>query len=178
MALVTENGTGVAGADSYVSRAEYIAYVSAYYGGTVEDVDAADGPLRLAYAWLTAQSWKGTKTYGRSQTGAWPRTGVTDCEGIAIATDEIPQEVKNAQMELAWAEAQSAGTLSPSGSVRDALVSRERVDVVEVEYDTSNMSPEQALAYAQTRVEAAYRWLSCFLVNGGRVTRGVYVASV
>lgn len=178
MALIIEDGTGVAGADSYVSRAEYIAYVANYYGATVEDVDATDGPLRLAYTWIAGQSWKGAKTYGRSQTGAWPRTGVKDCEGIAIAADEIPQEVKNAQMELAWAEAQSAGTLSPSGSVRDALVSRERVDVIEVEYDTSNMSPEQAIAYAQTRVEAAYRWLSCFLVGGGRITRGVYVASV
>lgn len=178
MALVIEDGSGVSGADSYASRAEYISYVANYYGGTVADEDASDVFLRAAFSWMKGQSWKGTKTYGRSQTGAWPRTDVEDCEGTDIAVDEIPIEVKQAQMELAWAEHQSQGTLSPSGSVRDALVSREKVDVIEVEYDTATMSASDALAYAQVRVEAAMRLLGCFLVGGGRVGRGTYVASV
>ena len=134
--------------------------------------------LRAAFSWMKGQSWKGTKTYGRSQTGAWPRTDVEDCEGYAIDTDAIPVEVKQAQMELAWAEQQSPSTLSPSGSVRDALVSREKVDVIEVEYDTATMSASDALAYAAVRVEAAMRLLGCFLTGGGRVGRSTYVASV
>lgn len=178
MALTIEDGTGVTGADSYATRAEYITYVANYYGGTVADEDASDVPLRAAFSWMRGQSWKGTKTYGRSQTGAWPRTDVEDCEGYAIDTDAIPVEVKQAQMELAWAEQQSPGTLSPSGSVRDALVSMEKVDVIQVEYDTSTMSASDALAYAQVRVEAAMRLLGCFLTGGGRVGRGTYVASV
>lgn len=178
MALVIEDGTGVAGADSYVARAEYIAFVLAYYGGVVADEDASDGPMRMAYAWMNGQSWKGTKTNGRDQTGAWPRTSVTDCEDIAIAVDAIPSEVKQAQMELAWAEQKSPGTLSPSGSVRDALVSSERVDVISVEYDTATMSSSDALAYAQVRVEAAMRLLGCFLTGGGRVGRSTYVVTV
>ncbi len=178
MALVIEDGSGVSGADSYATRAEYITYVADYYGGTVEDEDASDVPLRAAFSWMKGQSWKGNKTYGRSQTGAWPRTDIEDCEGYSIDVDAIPVEVKQAQMELAWAEQQSPGTLSPSGSVRDALVSSERVDVIEVSYDTSTMSSSDALAYAQVRVEAAMRLLSCFLTGGGRVGRGTYVASV
>lgn len=178
MALVIEDGSGVAGADSYVTRAEYIQFSLDYYGATVADDDAADVDLRKAFAWLNGQSWKGTKTYGRSQTGAWPRTGVKDCEGIAIASDEIPTEVKQAQMELAYAERVSPGTLTPAGSVRDALVSREKVDVIEVEYDLSTMTPENALLYAQVRVEAAMRLLGCFLSGGGRLGRRTYVVTV
>ena len=178
MALTIEDGSGVAAADSYTTRAEYITYVADYYGGTVADEDASDVYLRAAFSWMKGQSWKGTKTYGRSQTGAWPRTDVEDCEGTDIAVDEIPIEVKQAQMELAWAEQQAPGTLSPSGSVRDALVSMEKVDVIQIEFDTSTMSASDALQYAQTRVEAAMRLLSCFLTGGGRVGRGTYVASV
>ena len=96
MALVIEDGSGVAGADSYATRAEYITYVADYYGGTVADEDASDVFLRAAFSWMKGQSWKGTKTYGRSQTGAWPRTDVEDCEGYAIDTDAIPVEVKQA----------------------------------------------------------------------------------
>lgn len=178
MALVIEDGTGVANADSYGTRAGFITHVANYYGGTVADEDASDVPMRAAFAWLNGQSWKGAKTYGRSQTGAWPRTGVTDCEGTAIANDEIPTEVIMAQYDLAWAEMSTPGTLNPTGSVRDALVSMERVDVISVQYDTSHMSPEDALRYANVRVEAAMRLLACFLSDGGRVGRSTYVASV
>lgn len=178
MALVIENGIGVAGADSYGTRAGFISHVANYYGGTVADTDASDVPMRAAFAWLNGQRWKGTKTNGRSQTGAWPRDGVTDCEGISIGDDEIPSEVIQAQYDLAWTELANPGTLTPSGSVRDALVSREKVDVIEVEYDTASMSASDAFQYATVRVEAAMRLIGCFLADGGRGGRVTYVVTI
>lgn len=169
MALIIEDGTGVASADSYGTRSGFITHALNYYGAAVPDTDASDVSMRAAFAWLSGQSWKGTKTYGRSQTGAWPRTGVVDCEGIAIAVDEVPSEVIQAQYDLAYAEYVSAGVLSPSGSIRDALVSMEKVDVIAVEYDTSRISPGQDVT--AVRVEAALRLIGCFLNGGGRLVR-------
>lgn len=169
MALIIEDGTGVALSDSYGTRAGFITHALNYYGAAVPDADASDVPMRAAFAWLSGQSWKGAKTYGRSQTGAWPRTGVVDCEGIAIAIDEIPTEVIQAQYDLAYAEYVSAGVLSPSGSIRDALVSMEKVDVIAVSYDTSKVIPGQDVT--SVRIEAAMRLIGCFLYNGGRIAR-------
>ena len=176
MVLVIEDGTGVSGADSYGTRAGFITHVSNYYGGTVADEDASDVPMRAAFAYLNGLSWKGTKTLGRSQVGAFPRTDLDDCEGTAIGTAEIPDELIAAQYDLAWAEKQSPGLLSPSGSIRDAMVSMEKVDVIAVEYDTSRMVPGQDVT--AVRVEAAMRRIACFLVNGGRQVRQTYAVSV
>ncbi len=178
MALVIEDGTGVSGADSYGTRAGFITHVANYYGGTVADEDASDVPMRAAFAWLNGQSWKGTKTLGRLQVGAWPRTDVTDCDGNEIGIAEIPSELIIAQYDLAWAEKQSPELLSPSGSVRDALVTMEKVDVIQVSYDTSTMSASDALAYAQVRVEAAMARIKCFLVGNGRVGRSTYAVTI
>lgn len=169
MPLIIEDGTGVANADSYGTRAGFITHAANYYGATVADTDASDVPMRAAFAWLSGQSWKGTKTYGRSQTGAWPRKNVVDCEGIAIASDEIPSEVIQAQYDLAYAEFVSAGVLSPSGSIRDALVSMEKVDVIQVSYDTSRITAGQDVT--AVRVEAALRLIRCFLNGGGKLVR-------
>ena len=169
MPLVIEDGTGVTGADSYGTRAGFITHALNYYGATVPDTDASDVPMRSAYAYLSGLKWKGTKTLGRGQTGAWPRTGVTDCEGIDIDTDEIPTEVIQAQYDLAYFEYLNPGALSPSGSIRDAFVSMEKVDVIAVEYDTSRFAPGQDVT--AVRVEAAMRLLGCFLVGGGRQVR-------
>lgn len=169
MALIIEDGTGVAGSDSYGTRAGFIAHALNYYGATVPDVDASDVPMRSAFAWLAGQSWKGTKTYGRGQTGAWPRTSVVDCEDIAIAVDEVPSEVIQAQYDLAYAEYVTQGVLSPTGSIRDTLVSMEKIDVLAIEYDTSRIAPGQDVT--AVRVEAALRLIGCFLNGGGRLVR-------
>ena len=176
MALVIEDGTGVSGADSYGTRAGFITHVANYYGGTVADEDASDVPMRSAFAYLNGLDWKGAKTLGRSQVGAFPRTDLEDCEGESIGVAEIPDELIAAQYDMAWAEKQSPGLLSPSGSIRDALVSMEKVDVIAVEYDTSKIVPGQDVT--SVRVEAAMRRIACFLVNGGRQVRQTYAIAI
>jgi hypothetical protein len=163
MALTIEDGTGVTNADSYASRAAFIAYALSQYGTVIADDDAADPPMRRAYAYLSSLTWNGTKTHGRGQTGAWPRTGVTDCEGIAIAADEIPQEVIDAQFELALVERATPGALSPSGSVAQSAVASERVDVIAVSYDTSRLTG--SIDDLRLIVTAAVDRLSCFLAR-------------
>lgn len=177
MALTIEDGTGVAGADSYASVADCSAYAVSYYGasltGNTADKEAA---IRRAFAYLNGLRWKGSRTNGRSQGGAWPRTDMIDCDGNAITSDEIPAEVIEAQHELARAEFQAPGVLSPQWSQRDALVTMEKADVVQVQYDTSRLRPgDDGVAI---RVEAAMRRIECFLINGGKAVRQTAMAVV
>ena len=170
MALTVEDGTGVTGADCYADVTACSAYAVAYYGSSLTGSPASkEAAIRRATAYLDSLRWKGTRTNGRGQALAWPRSGVSDCEGEAIADDEIPDEVIIAQHELARAEHQSPGVLSPQGSLRDSIVQREKVDVIDVAYDTSRLSA--STENAQVLVEAAMRRIRCFLVAGGATVR-------
>ena len=170
MALTVEDGTGVTGADCYADVTACSAYAVAYYGSALDGSPASkEAAIGRATAYLDGLRWKGTRTYGRLQSLQWPRSGVSDCEGEAIADDEIPDEVIIAQHELARAEHQSPGILSPQGSLRDSIVQREKVDVIEVAYDTSRLSA--STENAQVLVDAARRRIRCFLIAGGATVR-------
>jgi len=168
MALIIEDGTGVAGADAYSDVASCSAYATAYYGaaltGSPADKEAA---IRRATAYLNGLAWKGTRTLGRAQSLAWPRTGVVDCEGLSIGDAEIPLDLIYAQHELARAEFQSPGILTPAVSKANATVVREKVDVLEVEYDTDNLTG--SIDEVRPIVTAAMDRLKCYLSASGRV---------
>jgi len=151
MPLTIENGTGVTGADSYVTVAECEAYAIAYYGASLAGIpQSKEAALRRAYAYMMGLPWK--------QSAGYPLFG-----------GAIPQAVKNAQHEFARAEFQSVGVLSPQSSIRDSVVNKEKVDVIEVGYDTSRITP--GLDAMQVVVSAGMRWLLPYLVNGGRTVR-------
>jgi len=139
MALIVETGAGVAGADCYADVTACSAWAVDYFGasltGSPTDKEAA---IRRAAAYLDGLKWKGSRTLGRGQPLAWPRSDVTDCEGLAIGANEIPAELIFAQHVLARAEFQSPGFLSPNVSLA-GVNKREKVDVIEVEYDTSRL---------------------------------------
>jgi len=75
----------------------------------------------------------GTKTDGRAQVLAWPRTGAADWSGAAILPDEIPVEVQFATYEAALRELTAPGSLRPD-YVPGQQIKREKVDVLETEY--------------------------------------------
>lgn len=77
----------------------------------------------------------GTKTGGRTQVRSWPRTGATDIDGHAIPSDAVPIEVEHATYEAALRELAAPGSLSPDYTP-GRQVKREKVDVLEVEYQT------------------------------------------
>ena len=162
MALIIENGTGVAGADAYSDVAACSAYATAYYGASLNGSPAdKEAAIRRATAYLNGLAWKGTRTLGRSQSLAWPRTGVVDCEGLPIGDMEIPTDLINAQHELARAEFTSPGVLSPSLSKSTAIVSSEKVDVIAITYDTDNLTG--SIDDARVIVTAAMDRLKCYL---------------
>jgi hypothetical protein len=141
MALIVEDSTGKADAESYVSIADIAAYATsrgltfAITGGTnAADAEAA---ARRATTWLDAYVLPRLactyRTHQREQALQWPRINVFDREGNAIASDEIPQEIIAACCEAAVREKATPGILSPDVTPGQ-IAKSERVDTIAVEY--------------------------------------------
>ena len=138
MPLTVEDGTCVAAANAFVTRAELITYAGDFYPGTtVPDDETTDAAIMRGSQWLSAfPHWDGSQTCGRGNQGlAWPRTGVTDCNGDSIPDYEVPAEVKQATYLAALAELENPGVLSPTITPGEQ-VRRVKVDVIEQEFMT------------------------------------------
>ena len=132
MAIVIEDGTIVDDANSYVTRADYIAY-AASKGVTIADDSDADTELVKAAEFIGAHegNLKGDKV-GRDQPLAYPRKGVV-LEGFTWDADEIPRQVVLCQMALALDIHAGVDLYNPPANPGRAA-KREKVDVIEVEY--------------------------------------------
>ena len=100
MAVIVEAGSIVANSDSYVSRADYIAY-AASVGVTVADDAAADVQLIKAAEYIDRHedNLKGS-TVERGQSMAFPRNSLF-IDGWSWSSSEIPRQVTLCQMIFA-----------------------------------------------------------------------------
>lgn len=128
MPLTIENGSSVAGANSYVSVTEARAFAAARASTLPDDDAAVEGLLVQATDYLDTLAFVGTRRVA-TQPLAWPRSSVT-LYGAALADDSIPPQLKNAQMQLAIDAV--AGPLQESTDGR--IVTKEQVDVIVTEY--------------------------------------------
>lgn len=133
MALVVEDGTGLANATSFVSRADYIAFAAAR-GVTIADEDATDVQLVKAMDYLLTRCYRGDPVKG-DQGLPFPRR-VENFDGtLAFPDDEVPAGIKRGQMFAALA-VRDGVNLQPV-SAGGAAVKREKVGPIETEYDTA-----------------------------------------
>jgi len=100
MAIVVEDGTQVAGSNSYVSRADLIAY-AATFGVTIADTTASDAYLVESASYINQheQVFNGNRT-ARDQSMPWPRYAVV-IDDWYWNHNEIPTNVKLAQYHYA-----------------------------------------------------------------------------
>jgi len=135
-----EDGTGIPTANSYLSVVEADDIISTNIHATSWaglTNDAKEKLLMWATRLLdTKATWYGTKTYETSGL-RWPRTGVTDGDGISIPEDEIPSRLKEATAELARSLV-SIDTTAPQS--RDGLTAL-KVDVIEFSFDKDYRIP-------------------------------------
>jgi hypothetical protein len=96
MAIIVEDGTEVAGANSYVSVADLEAYAAARGITLVADPEIL---LIRAMDYIESLSYCGSKL-SLSQTLQWPRYGVW-VDGYPYPVNTIPTELKNALMQTA-----------------------------------------------------------------------------
>ena len=99
MTIIVEDGSNIAEANSYVSVAEFTAFLSS------RNLEVTDGTeeslLILANDVLEQQSYKGNKTT-TGQALSFPRTRIADTEGNEYSDDAIPLAIKQAQLWLAY----------------------------------------------------------------------------
>jgi len=101
MALIIEDGSVVANANSYVTRAAYIAY-AASIGVTIVSDATADEQLVKAAMFIDRHeaNFHGTRST-RDQDMAFPRFGLPLIDGWYWTTSEIPTQLIKAQCEYA-----------------------------------------------------------------------------
>lgn len=133
MAIVVETGAIIAGANSYISRADATTYHAAMNNTAWATLTTAqmDGALLYAAQWLDGRyMWPGTPV-SDDQTMSWPRMGAYDSELRRIASSTIPQPVKDAQCEFALAHA-SVALNTPAD--RGGAVDYAKVDDIAVSF--------------------------------------------
>lgn len=134
MALIVEDGSIVAGAESYISVVEAADYLTgrgdiAFSALALSEQESA---LRRATDYLTQKyrtRWRGERAVS-SQSLDWPRQGVVTPEG-ELSASLVPLDVKRACAEMAVRAISSV--LNPDIDPA-AAVTKEKVGPVEVEY--------------------------------------------
>lgn len=144
MAIIVETGAIVANANSYVSRAGYIAYALAR-GVTVPDEDSADVDLINAMDYLNIQCYIG-KLVSPLQPLPWPRKGIIAGDEADDFEHTIPTNLINAQYQLAL-DSRSGIVLLPSRSA-DPQILKEKVGPIETTYAEASFTPDLPLASA------------------------------
>ena len=104
--------------------------------------DDLERALVAATRWLETLNYKGDRCT-ETQRLKWPRDGA-ECDGRVSTCSEIPYEIKEAEVILAWQYildpksfpgfGGAGGDAAPAGT----YIKRQKIDVLEIEYDQLN----------------------------------------
>lgn len=148
MPLIIEDGSIVAGANSYVTGVEYLDWSDARFGNDRSSRPAqssdADMLVLRAMDYFETLQFIGSKV-SSAQSLQWPRTGAV-IDGFTVPSDEIPNEVKISIFELAYSQEQGIGLMN----VEERKTKKEKADVVEVEYFESSSGQDYNVAVSVT----------------------------
>lgn len=136
---VLDATVGGVSADSYVTEVEYLDY-ALDRGWTVETGQEAN--LRKARQYIDhAYVWRGYRV-DSAQSLEWPRYISGYIDGHLVASDTIPQAIKDAQCEVAQLIASGA---DPFATIENGAVirKREKVDVIEEDTTYADASRER-----------------------------------
>jgi hypothetical protein len=156
MALIIEDGTIVAGANSFTTDAEFVAYADAR--GFTLPVDEAERDslqiLAMDYLFSVEVKLDGCRV-SIDQELPYPRYGAC-VNGFNIPSDSIPTSLKNAAMELAY----QASTSSLLINATNKNIQSEKVDVIERSYFSGG-------SWEQVNTGRADAYLKPLYINGG-----------
>jgi hypothetical protein len=142
--VIIEDGTIVSGANSWVTRAEFIAYAETI-GVTIPDNTTSDQHLVKAQEFISQHDANidGTRV-DRDQSTAFPRIGLM-INGFSYLSTEIPAVLKKCQIEFAIDDHLGFDLWNPSAN--PALIKRRsRVEgAVEVEYAVGEATGQSAM---------------------------------
>lgn len=155
--LVIETGTGITGANSYISLADAETYFEGRLNASVwTAATTANKNIALAQATRTLDAnsrWLGTMVDPANQALEWPREEI-EIDGAEWPATEIPQAVRNATAELALFLLSSDRTTDPGSAGLKSIGVGD--GAVEIEFD--NSTEIEALPEAVTSM--IWRWIS------------------
>lgn len=146
--IVVEDGTGVVGANSFVTVAELRAYATAR--GIILPADPGCEPFLVTsfdFLFTVEPRMTGVRTYA-VQEGPYPRTGSTEY-GVEVAANYIPKSLKKGQLQLALDASQ--GVPLVANDTAEPAVKREKIGPIDTEYFDGGVASEGAsltLAYS------------------------------
>lgn len=135
MALIVEDGSIVANANTWINRAALIEYAAAR-GVVLADTETTDFLIIKAmdYLALYNDEWRGDLVAEGVQTTPFPRKNLYIGNSTTVFPDnQIPGALLRAQAELAL-QVNNGTNLLPTLDASTAFVKREKVDVIETEY--------------------------------------------
>jgi len=164
MALVVEDGTGLSTAESYISIADADTYIAAYKGADATWDGASDSDKEIAARQATqyldgVYNWMG-EIYRSEQALDWPRNYIYNDRGLMEVG--IPTKLEQATAEVMFLII--GGTSISEDVTRSSQVTREKVDVIEVEYEPG--------ATQQPSFPKVNRLLADFVHSSGSIVRG------
>lgn len=133
MALIVEDGSIVTGANSYIDLTD----ARAFLASIGQDLPAADEDAEQAlirgnmYVNSFEDCYQGDRI-SAGQTGSFPRSGVY-INGFALDSDEIPQQLKDAQCFAAYEEGLTPGATMPNNTGQ-VVTMEEVTGAVKVQY--------------------------------------------
>lgn len=161
MALIIETGSQVSNSNSYVLRADYIAYALTI-GVTIADDDDADVQLIKAaeYIGRHEDNLRGSLV-DRDQSMAFPRYDLT-IDGWSWTSEEIPRQVILCQMTFAL-DLNAGDDLYNRAQNPNLFTKREKVEgAVEIEYAVSESNGQKL-----SKTSTGDALLSSLLKNSG-----------
>lgn len=145
MALVIEDGTGVAEANSYVTEAEIIDYAKARGVVIVEGIAEVHAIKAMDFFWT--QCLRGELAYPGEQWTLFPRRGLVEGDFDPEAILEIPSQVKLAQLQLAL-DSFNGIDLVPSRGAEPRLKRRKTGPIEREYFEQGGELPDLPLAMA------------------------------
>lgn len=139
--ITVETGAGTAGANSYVTLAECDTYLADYdeankwRDSTKEERETAILMAARAMQATYNGRWRGTRATS-GQGLDWPRNNVADNDGWSVASTAVPQQVKDAQCELASRHRTESTGVMPDISGGEGSIKREMFKVGSLEEET------------------------------------------
>lgn len=171
MALTVEDGTGKDDADAYISVADGDTYNAAHEADAA--YDALETVPKEKWIRLATQDidvafkgrWFGSRS-NEDQALAWPREGMYDSDGYAIAGDALPSVIADACIELAIAYG-NGGTRLTATPTDTASVKRTKVRAGPV---------DREIEYTGAKYRGAEYWrieslLIGFITTGTQLSR-------
>jgi len=168
MPLIVEDGTGVSGANSFVTLTEARDFAT-LRGIDLPVAGTGDAALTAFLVkgtdYLKSFSYQGTQTTVGEAYLPWPRTGYY-VDDLEFDVDTVPIGMKNALIQLAIE--QNSGIVLHATATGFAVV-REKIGPIDTEYAT----PKGSYNAAKAVMPAVAAYLKPYLTNIGiRVGRG------